>query len=117
MADIVSLEVEQRGEVVVAHVRGELDVSGAPKMGQRLEEAVPTSALGLVLDFGELEFIDSSGIAMLFSLVRHFDSRRQQLRVVADEGEPVARVLELVEFERAATIHRDVDSAVAEISS
>jgi anti-sigma B factor antagonist len=114
--DIVSLEVEQRGEVVVAHMRGELDVSGAPKMGERLEESVPTSALGLVIDFRDLEFIDSSGVAMLFGLVRHFESRRQQLLVVADEGEPVARVLELVEFERAATIHTDVDSAIAEVA-
>lgn len=116
MDEIVRLDVEQRGEVVIAHVSGELDVSGAPAMGDRLTEAVPTSALGLVLDFGRLEFIDSSGIAMLFGLVRHFGSRRQQLNVVAEAGEPVSRVLELVEFERAATIHADVNAAVAEIS-
>jgi hypothetical protein len=35
---------------------------------------------------------------------------------VAPEGEPVARVLELVDFERAAPIHADVDGAVAAIS-
>jgi anti-anti-sigma factor len=116
MDEIVSLSIEQRGEVVIAHLSGELDVSAAPQMGERLTEAVPTSALGLVIDFSQLEFIDSSGIAMLFGLVRHFGSRRQQLRVVAEPGEPVARVLELVEFERAATIHSDVDAAVAEIS-
>ena len=116
MDEIVHLETEQRGEVVVARVTGELDVSGAPDMGDRLGEAVPTSALGLVLDFTELEFIDSSGIAMLFGLVRRLGSRRQELRVVALPGEPVARVLELVEFERAAAIHDDLDAAVSDIA-
>ena len=60
---------------------------------------MPTSARGLVVDFSELEFIDSSGIAMLFALVRQLGSRRQDLRVVAPAGQPVARVLEIVEFD------------------
>ena len=63
-----------------------------------------------------LEFIDSSGVAMLFGLVRRLSSRRQELRVVAPRGRPVARVLEIVEFERAAPIRADVEAAVAEIA-
>jgi anti-anti-sigma factor len=117
MDEIVRLELEQRGEVLVAHVSGELDVSRAPTLGEEIAEAVSTSADGLVMDFSELEFIDSSGIAMLFGLARRLASRRQELRVVAPTGEPVARVLELVEFDRAAPILADVDGAVADIDS
>ena len=116
MDDLINLEVEQRGAVVVASVSGELDVSGASRLGDELAAAVATSAAGRVVDFTDLGFIDSSGIAMLFGLARHLASRRQQLRVVAPPGEPVARVLELVDFERAAPVHADVDGAVAEIS-
>jgi anti-anti-sigma factor len=116
VTELVELEIEERGEVVVARVSGELDIAGAPGMGDRIHEAVPTSARGLVVDFTGLDFIDSSGIAMLFGLVRRLGSRRQELRVVARTGEPVARVLELVEFERAAAIHQDVDAAIADIA-
>jgi hypothetical protein len=48
--------------------------------------------------------------------VRRLSSRRQELRVVAPQGRPVARVLEIVEFERAAPIRADVEAAVAEIA-
>ena len=116
MEDLVQLDVDRRGAVVVASVSGELDVSGASGLGEGLAEAVPTSADGLVVDFTEHEFIDSSGIAMLFRLARHLASRRQELRVVAPSGDPVARVLELVGFERAAPVHGDVDGAVADIA-
>ena len=112
MDEIVSLDTEQRGEIVVARLAGELDVSGAPDIGDRLAESVPTSALGLVLDFTALEFIDSSGIAMLFGLARRLGSRRQQLRVVARDGRPVARVLGIVEFERAAPVVETLDEAL-----
>ncbi|MEA2331188.1 MAG: hypothetical protein QOH58_1326 [Thermoleophilaceae bacterium] len=112
--DLVQLEIEERGDVVIARVIGELDLAGAPSLGDAIGEAVPTSARGLVIDFSGLEFIDSSGIAMLFNLARRLGSRRQELRVVAPVGEPVARVLEIVEFERAAPVHQTLDTALAE---
>jgi anti-anti-sigma factor len=69
-----------------------------------------------VVDMTDLEFIDSSGVSMLFGLARRVGSRRQELRVVAPAGRPVARVLQIVEFDRAAPVHADVASAVAEIA-
>ena len=116
MEELVGLAIEDRGDVIVARLTGELDIAGAPSTGNQIEEAVPTSARGLVVDMSELEFIDSSGVAMLFGLVRRLTSRRQELHVVAPAGRPVARVLEIVEFDRAAPVSVDVDSAVAELS-
>jgi anti-anti-sigma factor len=115
MEELAKLEVEQRGEVVVARVTGELDVSRAPRMGDEILDAVPTSAVGLVVDFSDLEFIDSSGIAMMFGLARKLSARRQELRVVSPRGEPVARVLEIVDFERAAPMFPDLEAAIADI--
>ena len=116
--ELVELQIEQRegADVVVARLTGELDISGAESTGQRIAEAVPSSARGVVVDMSELEFIDSSGISMLFALARRVGSRRQELRVVAPAGKPVARVLDIVEFDRAAPVHADVESAVAEIA-
>jgi anti-anti-sigma factor len=117
MEDLVQVEIEERegDDVVVARLAGELDIAGADAIGKRIAEAVPSSARGVVVDMTNLEFIDSSGVSMLFSLARRVGSRRQELRVVAPAGQPVARVLEIVEFERAAPVHTDLDSAVAEI--
>jgi anti-anti-sigma factor len=114
VTDLVELEIEERGEVVVARLSGELDIAGAPGIGERIHDAVPTSARALVIDFSSLDFIDSSGIAMLFGLARKLGSRRQELRVVATSGRPVARVLDIVEFDRAAPVHETLDDALAE---
>jgi anti-sigma B factor antagonist len=114
---LVGIEIEQRDDVVVAHVTGELDIAGASRTGERIAQAVPTSAVGVVVDFTALEFIDSSGIAMLFGLCRTLGGRRQKLRVVAAPGGPIARVLEIVEFERAAPVFDDVEAAMADIAA
>jgi anti-anti-sigma factor len=114
VTDLVELEIEERDEVVVARLSGELDIAGAQGIGERIHDAVPTSARALVIDFSSLDFIDSSGIAMLFGLARKLSSRRQELRVVATSGKPVARVLDIVEFDRAAPVHETLDDALAE---
>jgi anti-anti-sigma factor len=116
LTDLVALQIEEQGEVVVARVTGELDLAEAASTGDSLGDAVPTSARALVVDFSGLEFIDSSGVAMLFGLARRLGSRRQELRVVARSGKPVHRVLEIVEFERAAPIHQTLDDALADLS-
>jgi anti-sigma B factor antagonist len=114
---LVGLEIEERGEVVIAHVTGELDIAEAAITGDRVAAAVPSAARGLVMDFSSLGFIDSSGIAMLFQLVRQVSARRQELHVVADPSGPVARVLQIVEFERAAPVHAELEAAVAAVDS
>jgi anti-anti-sigma factor len=116
MSDLVDVAIEDRDGVVIAQVSGELDIAGASRTGDTIADAVPTSARGLVVDFTQLEFIDSSGVAMLFGLARRMTGRRQQLRVVAPEGGPVTRVLDIVEFGRAAPIVGDLETAVADLT-
>jgi anti-anti-sigma factor len=116
MEELIGVEIEEKGEVVVATLTGELDISVAETTGRRIADAVPSSARGVVVDMSALEFMDSSGVSMLFSLARQVGSHRQQLRVVAPPGKPVSRVLEIVEFSRAAPVDADLDSALAEIA-
>jgi anti-anti-sigma factor len=116
--ELIGVEIEQRdGVVIVARLAGELDISVAESTGRKIAQALPSSARGVVVDTTGLEFMDSSGVSMLFNLARQVASHRQQLRVVAPAGKPVARVLQIVEFERAAPVHEDVESAVAEIAT
>jgi len=113
MNELGNVEVREEDGVVVAQVAGELDLSNSPSTGDAIEAALPPSARALVVDFTPLTFLDSSGVAMLFRLVRRLGDHRQQLHVVAPEGEAVGRVLEIVDFGRAAPVHSVLDAALA----
>ena len=115
MNELTQVEIEEHDDVVVARLTGELDISVAQITGRKIAEAVPSSARGVVVDMSGLDFMDSSGVSMLFGLARQVGSHRQQLVVVAPAGRPVARVLQIVEFDRAAPVREDVDSAITAI--
>ena len=61
MSDLTQVEIEQRDDVVVARLTGELDISVAERTGQRIAEAVPSSARGVVVDISTW---DSPGRAL-----------------------------------------------------
>jgi anti-sigma B factor antagonist len=117
MTELATLETEGQGDVVIARVSGELDISNAESTGDAIASSVTAEARGLVVDFSSLDFLDSSGISMLFRLARELDEHRQTLRVVAPGGAAVARVLEIVDFQRAAPIDATVEEAVAGVQS
>jgi anti-anti-sigma factor len=112
LSELSNVEVREEDGVVVAAIAGELDLSNSPATGDAIEAALPASARSLVVDFSHLTFLDSSGVAMLFRLVRRLGDHRQQLHVVAPAGEAVGRVLEIVEFDRAAPVHPSLDAAM-----
>src|SRR5688500_12607614 len=117
MEELIEIEIEERGDVVVARLAGELDISVAEVTGRRIAEAVPSSARGVVVDMSAFGRMDASGVWMLCGLARQVGSHRQELRVVAPPGRPVSRVLEIVEFGRAAPVHQGLDSAVGEMAT
>jgi anti-anti-sigma factor len=58
----------------VVKLCGEIDISNANELGAELERIVGTGTRRLVVDMSALEFMDSSGIAMLLHAAARVDS-------------------------------------------
>lgn len=74
-------------------LEGELDLATCHTAEGELLGALETSSGGVVLDMGKLEFIDSTGIALLVAALRR--SEPNQLRVIPSKSQAVTRVLRL----------------------
>jgi anti-anti-sigma factor len=113
---LASVSREEHSGVIVAAVRGEVDVSNATQIGLELME-MPNEALGLVVDLGHIEYLDSAGIALLYDLHIRLERRGQMLVVVAPASGTPRRVLELTAFATRAPLVEQVDEAVAAVQS
>jgi anti-sigma B factor antagonist len=90
-------------DVIVIALAGELDLSAAPAAWYVLEPALEEPEAMLVVDLTELEFIDSSGIALLYRLARARPDR-ETLRLLPSHHEGVNKVLELTEVGEIITL-------------
>jgi anti-anti-sigma factor len=114
MSDLARLDFSGE-DVVVARLSGEVDLSNAAQIGEELGAAVPNAALGLVIDLTATDYLDSSGVHLIFDLAERVRRRQQQLRVVVPEGAPIRRVLRIVELDGSVPVVATVDEAVAQI--
>jgi anti-anti-sigma factor len=114
LSSSAEVAVERHGEVVVAHLSGEVDMANASYVHDELLRSVPNEAVALVVDLADTRYLDSAAIALLFDIAKRLGRRRQTLRLVLPAGSPLQRVLALTEVGTIAPIHESLDSALAE---
>lgn len=104
MSDIAQLTIEREGDVVVAVLTGEIDPSNARGLGSDLTEAVPNNVMAVVLDMSEVQYLDSSGVQLLFELAERLSARQQAMAVVVSPDAPARRVLEIVALDETVPV-------------
>ena len=114
--DLATLRVRERSGIVMATVEGEIDLSNAADLRDELTAAVPNTASGLIIDLTGLEFLDSSGVHMLYEVADRLATRQQRFAVVLEPNTPPRRAIELSGVEPAAWLHADQPSALAALA-
>jgi anti-anti-sigma factor len=103
---MTSYELEQRpaedARVVLVQLMGELDLTNAHEVEERLEELAAPNGARLVLDVNRVVFIDSAALHVLFRTARRLGKGRFAL--VLEPTAPVARTLAIVGISEVATI-------------
>jgi anti-anti-sigma factor len=115
VTELASVFVWRRDNVVVAAITGEVDVSNAEYLTRSIAGTIDEQAPGLVLDLAGLEFMDSSGVHMLFELARRLRVARRGFALVLGEGSAPRRVLELSGPQMQEWIHSTEEAAIAAV--
>ena len=113
MRDKISgIEFDDRDGIVVASMEGEIDSSNAADLRLALSERLPATSTALVLDLSSVNYLDSSGIQLLFDLGRRLAARRQSIRLVVPAEAPMRRVLELCAVDAVAPMDPEIESSL-----
>jgi anti-anti-sigma factor len=91
--DPAGVELIRNGTVIVARMPVEVEISQAPSLRGQLMQAVENRDLGLVIDMTATEYLDSSGVNMLFELGELLGARQLRMAIVMPQGGLVERVV------------------------
>ena len=114
MTDIAQLDTEVHGPALLAVITGEIDLSNAAELENRVVEAAG-GLVALVVDLTAVTFLDSAGVRLLDHLVAD-RGPDPQVRVVVSATGPVPFTLRLCGF-RADLICGSRDEALAALTS
>jgi anti-sigma B factor antagonist len=104
------LGVERQGDACVVKLGGELDLYNAQQVREALAEATADSPQRIVVDLGEVEFIDSTALGVLIEARTRLDNRRAFL--LAAPGLETRRALEISGLDRHFDVHDSVSEAL-----
>jgi anti-anti-sigma factor len=79
------------GDGLVVALAGELDIAGLPDIAASLDGLLSRSPRPVLLDLGGLDFLDSTGVAVLVRIANHFEEVRSRSATDA-----VRRVIEVL---------------------
>ncbi len=109
------VDLDHRPDAVIVHLDGEIDLANAAMLRAQMLEQAP-GADCLVVDLGEVAYMDSAGIEMLFQLYAALEDGEQTLITVAPEGTPAHRLLQLAAVGDVGTVCRTVADALSSCS-
>lgn len=86
---------EQRDDVSIAAIEGEIDASNVHEIGERLRTSLTNRSTVLVVDLTETQYLDSAGINLLFELHGELADRQQRFLLVVPASTPIMRMLSI----------------------
>jgi len=108
----LSMERTSPGPVELLEVTGEIDIASASRLISGLNEALGDCDKPVVVDLTEVDFMDSTGLALLLNAHRRLARRDMGFAVVCADG-PVHRVFEITDMLETLRVRPDRDSAVS----
>ncbi|MCA1823427.1 MAG: STAS domain-containing protein [Mycobacteriales bacterium] len=115
MATQLGIELGRSLGARTVSVRGELDIHTAPRLRKALAEAFENGDRIVVVDFADVTFMDSSGIAVLVGASKRARAASAELRVCRMTA-AVRRPLETMHLESVIPVYDDLDEACEAVS-
>lgn len=114
---LADIELRAHDDVIVARVTGEIDMSNAGELRGAITEATPNGSRGVVLDLSRVDYIDSSGIHLLYRLSESLRNRGQTLRVVVPSGSPADDTLRLAGVARHVDVVQELEEGLQAVGA
>lgn len=107
-----ALDVSERDGRTIVTAAGELDVHTAPGLKSRLDALSQVPEPALVVDLADVGFIDSTGLGVLVTTLKHVRESGGTLDVVVSSPR-VLRVFALTGLDVVIPLHATLDEALA----
>ncbi|MEA2273622.1 MAG: anti-sigma factor antagonist [Solirubrobacteraceae bacterium] len=106
--------VDPRTHILI--LSGDLDASSVSRFKERFEDALGQGKTAMVVDMSELDFIDSVGLMVLMTSLRHLEEREGRLALVSANPR-VRRPFEIAGLEAMFDFFEDREAALEHVRS
>lgn len=109
----MSVSINAKGELLTVMLEGEIDHHTAKTIREQIDEAIEFNMPSLlILDFGRVSFMDSSGIGLVMGRYRILQKNNAKMNLV-NLPSNIYKVMKLAGIERLAKIEKELTNESA----
>ena len=105
------IQSEVSGCTVVG-VTGEIDLNSSPQLRKVFDEIVGKEKTKVIVDFANVSYIDSSGLATLIEMMQRL-KRNQGTMHLAQMSDKIRGLFEITKLDKLFSIHNTQEDALA----
>ena len=105
-----TIDAKSPSDPIVVSIIGAMDLYSAPQFAQALLLELDETGRRLLIDFSNMDYLDSTGVGAIIRIIQHMNIKRGDLRFSGLGGTP-KRVLEMSNIISLMKVHphqRDV---------
>jgi anti-sigma B factor antagonist len=110
-----TFDVRAEGPAAVLGIHGEVTAASEPALMDAYTEASAVGVRAIVLDFSDLEYMNSGGIGLLVTLLIRVQRAGQRLLAVGLDAH-YRQILSLTRLDEAIAIHETEAAALAAVA-
>lgn len=105
-------ESEDLGSHTIVRATGYLDFSTSPRLREKLHEVIETAPRVILLDLGQIEFLDSSALGVILSGWKQMQADDATLAVISPQ-QRITKIFEITALNLSISIFPSIEEARA----
>lgn len=102
----------RQSDIVICQLNGDIDINSSPDIRKNLDELTSKQEKKIILNLGNVSYIDSSGLATLVEMLKKTKKYGGELRL-SNLADKVKSLFEITKLEKLFKIYDTAEEAIA----
>ncbi len=111
----MNIKIDQKNNVWVCHLNGEIDINTAPQIKKVFDKILSEKREKILINFEEVSYVDSSGLATLVEMLKNIRSYGGKLKL-SNLSSKIRSLFEITKLEKLFDIFNDEEEALRSFS-
>lgn len=107
----MNIKIDQKNNVWVCRMDGEIDINTAPQIKKAFDKILSEKREKILINFEEVSYIDSSGLATLVEMLKNIRSYGGKLKL-SSLSSKIRSLFEITKLEKLFDISNDEEEAL-----
>lgn len=113
----MDFDMRKEGNIAVFEVHGSINSVHSPRLRDAMTRAFKESLDGMIVDLGQVGYIDSSGLATLVEGIQLSESNNVKFMISGTLDDKIQHMLEITRLTELFTHYATLDEALTQVSA